>query len=77
VSATVLEVEVADTGGGIASGDIAHIFEPFFSTKAEGSGLGLALVHRVVRDHGGTIDVRTDPGVGTTFVVMLPRPAHA
>jgi two-component system, NtrC family, sensor histidine kinase PilS len=67
-----LEVAVSDTGDGIAAGDVAHVFEPFFSTKPEGTGLGLALVHRIVQDHGGEIDVRSSPGLGTTFTVTLP-----
>ena len=67
-----LEVAVSDTGDGIAAGDVAHVFEPFFSTKPEGTGLGLALVHRIVQDHGGEIDVRSSPGLGTTFTMTLP-----
>jgi two-component system sensor histidine kinase PilS (NtrC family) len=67
-----LEVWVSDSGSGIAPESLPHIFEPFFSTKPEGSGIGLALVHRVVQDHGGDIEVRSDPGVGTTFVLRLP-----
>jgi two-component system sensor histidine kinase PilS (NtrC family) len=67
-----LEVAVSDTGEGIAAGDLAHVFEPFFSTKAEGTGLGLALVHRIVQEHGGEIDVRSSPGLGTTFNLTLP-----
>ena len=67
-----LEVWVADTGEGFAAGDLAQVFEPFHSTKPEGTGLGLALVHRVVRDHGGDIDVRSTPGLGTTFTLALP-----
>ena len=74
---TQLELWVTDTGSGIASVNLGHIFEPFFSTKPEGSGLGLALVHRVVRDHGGDVDVRTAPGMGTTFTLTLPRAARA
>jgi two-component system sensor histidine kinase HydH len=72
-----LALSVADTGAGIAGADLGHIFEPFFSTKPEGSGLGLALVHRVVRDHGGDIDVHTEAGVGTTFTLTLPLTRHA
>jgi len=74
---TTLAICVTDTGSGIPGGDLGHIFEPFFSTKPKGSGLGLALVHRVVRDHGGDIDVRTSPGMGTTFTLTLPRAARA
>ena len=70
-------VRVADTGRGIPAQDLAHLFEPFFSTKPEGSGLGLALVHRVVRDHGGDIDVRSEPGEGTTFTLTLPEIVRA
>ena len=67
-----LEVMVSDTGEGIAPSDISHVFEPFFSTKSEGTGLGLALVHRVVQEHGGDIEVRSSPGLGTTFTLTLP-----
>ena len=67
-----LQLWVSDTGQGIAEGDLPHIFEPFFSTKAEGSGIGLALVYRVVQDHGGQIEVRSQPGAGATFLLTLP-----
>lgn len=71
-----LEISVSDSGTGIHAGDLAHIFEPFFSTKSEGSGIGLALVHRIVQEHGGDIDVRSGSGQGTTFTITLPA-AHA
>jgi two-component system, NtrC family, sensor histidine kinase PilS len=67
-----LQLWISDTGTGIAEGDLPHIFEPFFSTKAEGSGIGLALVYRVVQDHGGQIEVRSQPAAGTSFMVTLP-----
>jgi two-component system sensor histidine kinase PilS (NtrC family) len=67
-----LEVWVTDSGEGIAAQDVSQIFEPFFSTKAGGSGLGLALVHRIVTDHGGHVDVRSAPGLGTTMTLTLP-----
>jgi two-component system sensor histidine kinase PilS (NtrC family) len=67
-----LQLWIADTGSGIADQDLPHIFEPFYSTKAEGSGLGLALVYRVLQDHGGQIDARTRLGEGTTFTLTLP-----
>jgi two-component system sensor histidine kinase PilS (NtrC family) len=67
-----LEVWVTDTGSGINPESLPHIFEPFFSTKPEGSGMGLAVVHRVVQDHGGDVEVRSDPGGGTTFTLRLP-----
>jgi two-component system sensor histidine kinase PilS (NtrC family) len=71
-NARKLEVWVADTGAGIKPESLPHIFEPFFSTKPDGSGMGLAVVHRVIQDHGGDIEVRSDPGVGTTFTLRLP-----
>jgi two-component system sensor histidine kinase HydH len=70
-----LLVRVSDTGEGIAAADLGHIFEPFFSTKPDGSGIGLALVHRIVQDHGGEIDVQSRPGLGATFSLTLPADA--
>lgn len=71
--AGILRVSVTDTGEGIAPVDLPQVFDPFFSTKTAGSGLGLALVHRIVRDHGGWVDVRSTPGSGTTFTLCLPE----
>ena len=76
VLASTLHLSVADTGCGIAPADVSHIFEPFYSTKPEGSGLGLALVHRIVRDHDGDVEVRTDPRTGTIFTLTLPLGVH-
>jgi two-component system, NtrC family, sensor histidine kinase PilS len=76
VQADRLSLSVSDTGAGIAPEDVQHVFEPFFSTKPQGSGLGLALVHRIAQAHGGTVDVRSRAGTGTVFTVSLPR-AHA
>ena len=67
-----LQLWVSDTGLGIGENDLPHIFEPFFSTKAEGSGIGLALVYRVLQDHGGQVEVRSQPGAGTSFMLILP-----
>ena len=75
-----LEVWVADSANGIEPESLPHIFEPFFSTKPEGSGMGLAVVHRVIQDHGGDVDVRSAMGSGTTFTLRLPLagpPSHA
>jgi two-component system sensor histidine kinase PilS (NtrC family) len=72
-----LQISISDTGQGIADGDLPHIFEPFFSTKPEGSGIGLALVYRVVEEHGGSIEVRSRVGEGTTFILTLPAPDGA
>jgi CheY-like chemotaxis protein/two-component sensor histidine kinase len=67
-----LMLEVADTGNGITDDVKAKIFDPFFTTRPTGRGLGLAVVQRVVRAHGGAINVVSVPGSGTTFQVVLP-----
>jgi two-component system sensor histidine kinase AtoS len=67
-----VRVEVEDTGAGIPASDSDRVFNPFFTTKDSGTGLGLALAHKIVDDHGGTIDFRSTPGAGTTFRVVLP-----
>jgi len=69
----VVEIAFQDTGEGIAPGNLDKIFLPFFTTKKEGSGLGLAAVHRIVDLHGGWIKVESQPQQGTRFVVCLPR----
>jgi signal transduction histidine kinase len=63
---------LADSGPGIAPENLANIFEPFFSTKAKGTGLGLALVQQIVSEHGGRIEVDCPPGAGTRFTLLLP-----
>lgn len=67
-----VRLEIEDTGVGITPAHADHVFNPFFSTRPQGTGLGLALTHKLVQDHGGTIDFSTLPGVGTTFRVVLP-----
>ena len=68
-----LVVRIEDSGHGIGGGDVAHVFEPFFSTKPGGSGLGLALVHRILKDHGGEVDVESTAGGGSTFTLRIPH----
>ncbi len=68
-----VEAAVVDTGGGIPPGDRARIFEPFYSTKERGTGLGLAFALQVVKEHGGEIRCDSVAGRGTTFTLRLPR----
>jgi two-component system, sporulation sensor kinase E len=65
-------VSVADTGGGIPEELLNRIFEPFYTTKKKGSGLGLMIVQRIVRAHGGRIELESSVGRGTTFRIWLP-----
>ena len=74
-SSRSVEVSVRDSGIGIPPEDMAHIFEPQFTTKPAGTGLGLAIVRQTVRHHGGTIAVASEPGRGTTFTISLPAGA--
>jgi len=67
-----IEVEVTDTGKGIPAEHLSKVFDPFFTTKEKGTGLGLALSYGIVRDHGGTLTVRSREGVGSTFLITLP-----
>ncbi len=67
-----VELVVADTGPGIARAELARIFDPFFTTKKRGTGLGLTLTQQIVAAHGGTIELSSAPGAGTTFTVRLP-----
>lgn len=65
-------VRFKDTGSGISEKDLPHIFEAYYTTKEEGSGLGLMTVFSAVREHGGRIEVSSKPGKGTTFAILLP-----
>ncbi len=67
-----IEVTIADEGQGIAADHLARIFEPYFSTKAEGSGLGLAGAYSIVNNHHGHIAVVSEPGYGAVFTIFLP-----
>jgi signal transduction histidine kinase len=71
-SGPFVQVEVRDTGVGIPSENLDHIFDPFFTSKDEGSGLGLSISHQIVQEHGGYVTVESKIGVGTTFCINLP-----
>lgn len=68
----MLRIEVSDTGCGISSENQTRLFREFFTTKEQGYGLGLHIVHTIIERHGGTIDVESRQGEGTTFVIRLP-----
>lgn len=65
-------IRFTDTGVGIEPGDIPHLFDPYYTTKKNGSGLDLAITHRIVELHGEHIEVESEPGRGATFTVYLP-----
>ncbi|RME31116.1 MAG: response regulator [Thermoflexia bacterium] len=65
-------VAIRDSGPGLTPDQMAHLFEPFYTTKPSGTGLGLAISYGIVERHGGTIEVSSQPGQGATFVVRLP-----
>ena len=74
-----VRVTVEDDGTGIAPEHLPHIFEPFFTTQqaGEGTGLGLSITHEIIRDHGGWIEVRSEPWKGSRFTVFLPKEAQS
>jgi two-component system NtrC family sensor kinase len=77
VANQLLYLEVSDNGEGIDATNLEKVFEPFFTTKpdGEGTGLGLSISYGIIEDHGGTIEIRSDIGVGTTFKIVFPLPS--
>jgi len=69
------ELRVADTGNGMRPEDLARIFDPFYTTKEGGTGLGLSLTQQIVAQHGGTLRCESEPGRGTTFTLHIPGAA--
>jgi two-component system sensor histidine kinase HydH len=67
-----VRLEVSDSGAGLTAEECHRLFTPYYTTKQHGTGLGLAIVQSVVSDHGGTISVDSEAGVGTTFRIELP-----
>jgi signal transduction histidine kinase len=67
-----LRISIRDSGEGIRNEDLAHVFDPFFTTKDYGTGLGLSVVHGIIQEHGGQIEVESELTKGTTFHILLP-----
>jgi two-component system sensor histidine kinase HupT/HoxJ len=67
-----VSVEVRDTGTGISPAQLQKIFIPFFTTKPKGHGIGLALTHRVITEHGGTLTAANSPAGGAVFTIKIP-----
>lgn len=70
-----VRVVVTDTGGGISPDDLEHVLDPFFSTKGDGTGLGLPIARQIAAAHGGSLKIESVPGDGTRVEVRLPRAA--
>ncbi len=66
-----VKIAISDTGKGISEENLKHIFDPFFTTKSKGTGLGLAICHRIIEAHGGEIEVKSEIGKGTVFIIKL------
>jgi len=71
-NAGMARITVADTGKGISKEDLAHVFDPYFTTKQTGTGLGLAIVHRIIESHGGEVKISSETGIGTRVTILLP-----
>ena len=67
-----IEIHVTDTGPGIPPEDMDKLFQPYFSTKKGGTGLGLPTSRRIIEEHGGSLRVHSEPGRGTDFIITLP-----
>jgi len=66
-------VRFTDTGGGISAENLSRVFEPYFTTKTSGTGLGLLIVRRIVREHGGEMSIESSEGKGLTLTIRLPH----
>jgi signal transduction histidine kinase len=68
----VVQVSIRDTGNGISESNLSRIFDPFFTTKQNGTGMGLAVTYSILEDHDAKVDVQSEVGRGTTFIVEFP-----
>jgi two-component system sensor histidine kinase HydH len=68
----MVRIDVSDTGKGIHEKDLARIFDPYFTTRSSGTGIGLAIVHKIIESHDGELRVTSEPGKGTTVSIFLP-----
>jgi signal transduction histidine kinase len=66
-------VKIIDHGSGINKEDLSKVFEPYYTTKKSGHGIGMMIVHRIMRDHGGDIGIDSKPGAGTIVTLRFPR----
>jgi len=66
-------IRIIDDGPGIQTDDLPRVFDPFFTTKSSGTGLGLAVAHGIIQEQNGIIDVNSEVGKGTTFMIYFPR----
>ena len=69
---SLAEIRIRDDGPGIPAAASRKVFDPFFTTKEDGTGLGLSIVARIIKEHGGTVDLESEEGCGTTFTIVLP-----
>ncbi len=76
VAGEFVQISLNDTGIGIPKKDIAKIFEPYYTTRDFGSGLGLTVVYKIIKEHGGDIILESEEGKGTTFIISIPIPQH-
>ena len=67
-----IRLQISDTGVGIAKDKLQKIFDPFFTSKSEGTGMGLSVAHGIIQEHRGVIEVESEPEKGTTFYIYLP-----
>jgi two-component system sensor histidine kinase HydH len=74
---SLIQIKVSDTGSGIPEAHVSRIFDPYFTTKSTGTGLGLAIAHNIVEAMGGQINISSQPGKGTTFLIVIPTSERA